>query len=71
MAFVYTYDEIYECVKTYFKFEHMKLLQNYENLASIVSAMFGGGKKKPNNVYNATNANELISQMRRSVNGGK
>lgn len=49
----------------------MKLLQNYENLASIVSAMFGGGKKKPNNVYNATNANELISQMRRSVNGGK
>jgi hypothetical protein len=49
----------------------MKVLQNYENLANIASAIFGSGKKKPNNVYTPNSPEELLMQMRRSMNGGK
>lgn len=50
----------------------MNVLQNYENLVSIAKAVFGGDKKKkPDNVYNPSTPEELMAQMRRSMNGGK
>lgn len=72
IEFIYTYREIYMCVEAYFEHEQMNVLQNYENLVSIAKAVFGSDKKKkPDNVYNPSTPEELMAQMRRSMNGGK
>ena len=60
------------CVEAYFEHEQMNVLQNYENLVSIAKVVFGSDKKKkPDNVYNPSTPEELMAQMRRSMNGGK
>ncbi len=60
-------------VESFIQFEQMKLLQNHETFATIVSMALGGGKKKgqptPDRVHNVSSVNELVARMKENVNG--
>jgi hypothetical protein len=56
---------------SFFKKEQMKVLQNYETLANILSMAFGGGKKEPDRVHNITSAEQLQQALGSALNGNK
>jgi len=56
-------------VNCFFKKEQMKVLQNYETLANIISMALGGGKKEPDNVINVESVDQLQSVLGSALNG--
>jgi hypothetical protein len=60
-------------VSAYFKKEHMKVLQNFETFANIVSMALGGkkDKKKADRVIDIQSADQLDTLIRRQMNGSK
>jgi len=55
----------------FFKKEQMKVLQNYETLANIISMALGGGKKEADRVYDVENIDQLQNALGSALNGGK
>ena len=53
---------------SFFKKEQMKVLQNYESLANIISMALGGGKKEPDNVIDVQNVDHLANALGSMVN---
>lgn len=49
----------------------MKVLQNYETLANIISMALGGGKKEADRVYDVENVDQLQNALGSALNGGK
>lgn len=48
----------------------MKVLQNYETLANILSMAFGGsGKKEPDRVYDISSVDQLQRALGGALNG--
>ena len=47
----------------------MKVLQNYETLANIISMALGGGKKEPDKIINAESVDQLQSALGSVLNG--
>lgn len=47
----------------------MKVLQNYETLANIISMALGGGKKEPDNTYNIESVDQLQNALGSALNG--
>jgi hypothetical protein len=73
IEFKYTYPEIRLAVSSFFKKEQMKVLQNYETFATIVSKALGGDgnhKKTPDNVINVQSSDQLALAIRSQLNGG-
>ena len=73
IEFKYTYPEIRLAVSSFFKKEQMKVLQNYETFATIVSKALGGdgkNKKTPDNVINVQSSDQLALAIRSQLNGG-
>ena len=58
-------------VNCFFKKEQMKVLQNYETLANIISMALGGGKKEADRVYDVENVDQLQNALGSALNGGK
>lgn len=56
---------------SFFKKEQMKVLQNYETLANILSMAFGGDKKEPDRVHNITSVEQLQHALGSALNGEK
>ena len=55
----------------FFKKEQMKVLQNYETLANIISMALGGGKKEPDNVIDVKSVDQLQVALGSAMNGGE
>ena len=58
-------------ISCFFKKEQMKVLQNYETLANIISMALGGGKKEPDNVIDVKNVDQLQYALGSALNGGE
>lgn len=56
-------------VNCFFKKEQMKVLQNYETLANIISMALGGGKKEADRVYDVENVDQLQNALGSALNG--
>lgn len=59
------------CICSFLKKEQMKVLQNFETLANILSMAFGGGKKQPDVVHNIKSVDQLQYALGAALNGGK
>ena len=67
--FQVTFREIEVATSAFFKKEQMKVLQNYESLANIISRALGGGKKEPDKVHNIQSADQLQQALGSALNG--
>ena len=47
----------------------MKVLQNYESLANIISRALGSSKKEPDKVHNIQSADQLQQALVSALNG--
>lgn len=63
-----TFREMKAGTVSFFKKEQMKVLQNYETLANILSMAFGGGNKEPDRVHNITNVDQLQRALGSALN---
>lgn len=66
-----TYRELKLGMSAFFKKEQMKVLQNYETLANIISMALGGGKdkKKADRVIDIQSADQLSRALGAALNG--
>lgn len=69
VLFTATFREMKLASSSFFKKEQMKVLQNYETLANIISMALGGGKKEPDNVIDVKDVNQLQSALGSALNG--
>lgn len=67
--FQVTFREIEVATSAFFKKEQMKVLQNYESLANIISRALGSGKKEPDKVHNIQSADQLQQALGSALNG--
>ena len=61
--------DIQNAENEFFKKEQMKVLQNYETLANIISMALGGGKKEADRVYDVENVDQLQNALGSALNG--
>lgn len=69
VLFTATFREMKMATSCFFKKEQMKVLQNYESLANIISMALGGGKKEPDKIINAESVDQLQSALGSALNG--
>jgi len=69
MLFKVTFREMKMATASFFKKEQMKVLQNYETLANIISMALGGGKKEADKVHNITSVEQLQQALGGALNG--
>lgn len=71
VLFSATFREIKMATSSFFKMEQMKVLQNYESLANIISLALGGGKKEADKVIDVKSVDHLQNALGSALNGGK
>lgn len=69
LLFTVTFREMKMATSSFFKKEQMKVLQNYETLANIISMALGGGEKEPDNTYNIESVDQLQNALGSALNG--
>lgn len=69
MLFTATFREMKMATSCFFKKEQMKVLQNYETLANIISMALGGGKKEPDRVVDVDSVDQLQNALGSALNG--